>query len=146
MFQNYINNLYKNLVFYRLENLNFYTDFFQKKSFEILKGGNMKENLSELNQSLETLNAELIDIINKVKQNPQSTQSMSSDNDQILRVKKSSIKAIVDVIQHNIDTITQDQTKVISSIEHMTEEESLNKLKQIEKTITAVNNSFKELI
>ena len=143
MFQNYINNLYKNLIFYRIENIADYKDYLQKKSLNVLKGGTLDEKLASLDASLSEMNEQNKKIVAEIKENP---IILSLKNKDSVILKKSTIKEIVDMIKINFDTIKNERTQLETSINKLTSEEHIKIIQSIITSFNEIDNTFKEII
>ena len=143
MFQNYINNLYKNLIFYRIENIADYKDYLQQKSLNVLKGGTIDEKLTSLDASLSEMSELNKKIVAEIKENP---IILDLQNRNSFIIKKSTIKEIVDMIKINFEAIKNERTQLETSINKVASEEHLKTIQSIINSFNEIDTTLKELV
>ncbi len=135
MFEIYLYNLYKNLDFYNIKNIENYTDFYKNKIHNMIGGTNPDlDKILELSQKLKKDMEEF-----KLKQ---IQNDKSQDND-FIKIKKDNFELIKNLIEISSQEIMLNHEKVKEDIDKLY---SNNKITEMQQTIDEINRLFSELL
>jgi hypothetical protein len=135
MFEIYLYNLYKNLDFYNIKNIENYTDFYKNKIHNMIGGTNPDlDKILELSQKLKKDMEEF-----KLKQ---IQNDKSQDND-FIKIKKDNFELIKNLIEISSQEIMLNHEKVKEDIDKLY---SNNKITEMQQTIDEINKLFAELL
>jgi hypothetical protein len=137
MFEIYLLNLYKNLDFYNIKNIDKYNNFYKNKIHNMIGGVN--------NVDLDAIK----DLSTKIKEDMERfKQKMTTSNtdSEFISVKKDKFKLMTDIIEYTTKEIMRDHELVKQDIDKMYDTTQSNKFKQIQQTIDEINNMFSDLL
>jgi hypothetical protein len=137
MFEIYLNNLYRNLNLYNIQNPEKYTNFYKNKIKNMIGGNDI--NLEKLTK-LKELSQKLKSDIDEIKNKPRST----SEN--TVTIDKKKFEAMTALIKFSVEQIARDHELVKQSIDRMNTTIDSNEFKSIQETINEINSMFADLL
>ena len=140
MFEIYLNNLYKNLDFYNIQNINKYTEFYKNK-IHTMKGGDIdtaNSNLIKLRELSKKIKSDMEELKNNV--------ITSNKDSNYIKIKKESFQLMKDLLEYTTKEIMRDHELVKQDIDSMYDTIQSQKFKQISESINEINRTFDELL
>ncbi len=134
MFEIYLNNLYRNLNFYNIQNSDKYSELYKNK-LKYMIGGN--------------INAERVQKLKELTQryNEQVQQLKKKEiNGDVVTIDAEKFKLMRDLILYTTKQIERDHESVKESIDRMNNTIEGEKFKNITKTIDDINIMFTQLL
>ncbi len=134
MFEIYLNNLYRNLNLYNIQNPDKYNEFYKNKIKHMMGGAvdpEQVKKLKELSSQVKTKMEEL-----KTKKAP----------DNLITVDAAKFQAMSDLILYTTKLIERDHGSVKDTIDRINNTIEGEKFKNITKTIDEINNMFTVLL
>ena len=140
MFEIYLNNLYKNLDFYNIQNINKYTEFYKNK-IHTMKGGDIdtaNSNLIKLRELSKKIKSDMEELKNNV--------ITSNKDSNYIKIKKESFQLMKDLLEYTTKEIMRDHELVKQDIDSMYDTIQSQKFKQMSESINEINRTFDELL
>lgn len=137
MFEKYLNNLYRNLNLYNIENFKIDTNLYKNKIKNMLGGAN-EDTLKKLSDFTQKLKIDIEKLKNK--------QKTSSNNENAIVIDKNKFIAMIELIKYSVEQITRDHEFVKQSIDRMNTTVESEEFKNIQKTIDEINSMFVNLL
>lgn len=135
MFEIYLNNLYRNLNLYNIQNSEKYTEFYKTKIKHMMGGAVDLEKVKKLKElSLEV----------KTKMEELKNKKSSTGNNITIDAEK--FKAMTDLILYTTRLIERDHELVKQSIDKMNTTVDSDEFKNIQQTIDEINSMFAQLL
>ena len=137
MFEIYLNNLYRNLNLYNIQNSKIDTNLYKNKIKNMI-GGADAETLKKLKDFSQKIKKDMEQLKNKQKTIPKKENSIVID--------KNKFEAMVELIKYSIEQITRDHEFVKQSIDRINTTVESDEFKDIQKTINEINAMFADLL
>lgn len=137
MFEIYLLNLYKNLDFYNIKNIDKYNNLYKNKIHNMIGGVS--------NVDLDAIK----DLSTKIKEDMERfKQKMTTSNtdSEFISVKKDKFKLMTDIIEYTTKEIMRDHELVKQDIDKIYNTIQSDKFKQIQQTIDEINYMFSDLL
>ena len=136
MFELYLYNLYKNLDFYKIHNINKYSDIY-KNQIHVMIGGNAEDNLIKIRELSEKIKNDIVEL---------KTNISSNKDIEYIKIKKESFKLMKDLINFSVQEVLRNHNIVKQDIDKISNTVESGKFIQIQKTVDEINSMFDELL
>jgi hypothetical protein len=137
MFEIYLNNLYRNLNLYNIQNSKIDLILYKNKIKNML-GGADADTLKKLKDFSQKLKKDMEQLKKK--------REILPKNENTIVIDRNKFEAMVELIKYSVEQITRDHELVKQSMDRMNTTVESDEFKNIQKTISEVNSMFADLL